>query len=149
MTLTRILSALCLTGALLGAQTPPQPITVDEAIREALANNANLLAERLNVPLAEARLVTARLRPNPVLSLAGDYLDVVGTGFSPAHGAGPAEFSARVDFVLEGHGKRSGRIAVTELNRSVTELNVQNVVRGVILDVQLDRKSTRLNSSHG
>ena len=122
--------------AFLGAQAPPEPITIEQAVQEALANNANLLAERLNVPLATARLVTARLRPNPVLTLDGDYLDVLGTGFSPANGAGPAEGSARVDFAFEGPGKRAGRVAVAELARSVAELNLQNAMRGVILDVQ-------------
>jgi outer membrane protein, heavy metal efflux system len=136
----RVLTPLCLTMALLGAQAPPappaEPMTLDQAIQEALANNANLLAERFNVPLATARLVTARLRPNPVLSLAADYLDIAGTGFSPENNAGPAEGSARVDFVLEGPGKRSTRVAVAELSRSVAELSLLNTIRGVILDVQ-------------
>jgi cobalt-zinc-cadmium efflux system outer membrane protein len=132
-----MLSVLCFTGVFLGAQAPPDPITLEQAIQEALTNNANLLAERLNVPLATARLVTARLRPNPVVSLAGDYLDIAGTGFSPANNAGPAEGSARVDFVFEGPGKRSGRVAVAELARSVAELSLQNAMRGVILDVQI------------
>ncbi len=136
MNLARILILLNAVPVFLGAQTPPEPITIEQAIQEALANNANLLAERLNVPLATARLVTARLRPNPVLTLDGDYLDILGTGFSPANNAGPAEGSARVDFVFEGPGKRAGRVAVAELSRSVAELNLQNAMRTLILDVQ-------------
>jgi cobalt-zinc-cadmium efflux system outer membrane protein len=133
MRVTLLFFALC---AVLSAQAPPEPITIEQAVQEALANNANLIAERMNVPLATARLVTARLRPNPVLTLDGDYLDVFGTGFSPANGAGPAEGSGRVDFVFEGPGKRAGRIAVAEQDRSAAELNVQNAIRGVIFDVQ-------------
>ena len=136
MNLTRILILLNAVAVFLGAQTPPEPITIEQAIQEALANNANLLAERLNVPLATARLVTARLRPNPVLTLDGDYLDILGTGFSSENNAGPAEGSARVDFVFEGPGKRAGRVAVAELSRSVAELNLQNAMRTLILDVQ-------------
>jgi cobalt-zinc-cadmium efflux system outer membrane protein len=136
MTLARVFTLLFAATAFLAAQAPPEPITIEQAVQEALANNANLLAERLNVPLATARLVTARLRPNPVLTLDGDYLDVLGTGFTPANNAGPAEGSARVDFVFEGPGKRAGRVAVAELARSVAELNLQNVLRGVIVDVQ-------------
>src|SRR6266849_6350069 len=101
-----------LATAVLPAQAPPEPITIEQAIQEALANNANLLAERLNVPLATARLVTERLRPNPVLTLDGDYLDILGTVCSSANNAGPTEGSGRVDFVFEGPGKRAGRIAV-------------------------------------
>ncbi|HEY6389828.1 MAG TPA: TolC family protein, partial [Bryobacteraceae bacterium] len=48
----------------------------------------------------------------------------------------PAEGAARVDFVFEGPGKRAGRVAVAELARSVAELNLQNTMRGLILDVQ-------------
>jgi cobalt-zinc-cadmium efflux system outer membrane protein len=132
----RILLALSFTSAFLAGQATPEPITLEQTIQEALANNATLLAERLNVPLATARMVTARLRPNPVLSLDADYLDIVGTGFSSANNAGPAEAAARVDFVLEGPGKRSGRIAVAELQRSVAELNLQDAMRTVILNVQ-------------
>src|SRR5438477_12407358 len=119
MNLTRILILLNAVAVFPGAQTPPEPITIEQAIQEALANNANLRAERLNVPLATARLVTARLRPNPLLTVDGDYLDVLGTGFAPENGAGPAEGSARIDFVIEGPGKRAGRVAVAELARSV------------------------------
>src|ERR1700682_467921 len=125
-----------LADAVLLEQAPPEPITIEQAVQEALANNANLIAERMNVPLATARLVTARLRPNPVLTLDGDYLDILGTGFSPANGAGPTEGSGRVDFVFEGPGKRAGRIAVAELDKSAAELNVRNAIRGVIFDVQ-------------
>src|SRR5438552_3650211 len=108
MTLARVFVLFCAASVFLGAQTPPEPITIEQAVQEALTNNANLLAERLNVPLATARLVTARLRPNPVLTVDGDYLDVLGTGFAPENGAGPAEGSARIDFVFEGPGKRAG-----------------------------------------
>src|SRR3954469_8752215 len=85
-----------------GAEGPaPPPITIDQAIREAIDHNLGLVAERLNIPLAEARLITARLRPNPVLTVDGDYLDILGTGFAPSNGAGPAEAGVRADFVFE------------------------------------------------
>src|SRR5260370_37176863 len=98
MTLARQTFLIFLGAGLLPAQAPPEPITIDQAVQEALANNANLIAERMNVPLATARLVTARLRPNPVLTLDGDYLDILGTGFSSANNAGPTAGSGRVDF---------------------------------------------------
>jgi cobalt-zinc-cadmium efflux system outer membrane protein len=120
------------------AQGPPATpsLTIDQAIREAIDHNLNLVAERLNIPLAEARLITARLRPNPVLTVDGDYLDILGTGFSPRNGAGPAEGAIRTDFVLERGKKRDNRIAVAQLGKSVAELGVLNTMRGVILDVE-------------
>jgi|SRR5213593_3968894 len=46
----------------------PDQLTIDRAVAEAVENNIGLLAERYNVTIAQARLITARLRPNPVLS---------------------------------------------------------------------------------
>src|SRR5215475_15032802 len=46
----------------------PGPLSIDQAVAEALERNIGLLAERYNVSVAEARMVTARLRPNPVVS---------------------------------------------------------------------------------
>jgi len=46
-------------------------LTIDQAVAEASEHNLGLIAERFNVTISEARLVTARLRPNPVLSVEG------------------------------------------------------------------------------
>src|SRR5260370_38571272 len=106
---------LCfLASAVLLAQAPPEPITIEQAVEEALANNANLIAERMNVPLATARLVTARLRPNPALTLDADYLDILGTGFSLANNACPTEGSGRVDLVFAWPTNRARRLADSE-----------------------------------
>jgi len=131
-----LLSLIAAGSALAQTPAPPVAITVDQAIQEAIHNNLGLVAEKLNIPLAEARLITARLRPNPVLTVDGDYLDILGTGFSTANGAGPAEAAIRADFVIERGKKRENRIAVAELGKSVAELSVLNTLRGVILDVE-------------
>jgi len=46
-------------------------------------------------------LITARVRPNPVFSLGGDHLDLLGTGYNDVNRAGPAEYSMRTDFLFE------------------------------------------------
>ena len=86
-------------------------MTLDQVLEEALSRNLRLLAERFNIGIGEARILQARLKPNPVLSLGGNYLDVLGSGFDPgASAAGPTEVNARVDFILAhlGH-KGAGR----------------------------------------
>src|SRR5204863_411292 len=80
--------------------------------------NLDLLAERSNLPIAEARLVTARLKPNPTLSASADHLDLLGTGFDAENAAGPPEYALRVDF-LDQRGKRAKRIAVADRARVV------------------------------
>ena len=71
-TLILYLHLMCSTPPL-AAQSPPaspaQTFTVAQAVREALEKNLTLIAERSNINVAEARIITARLRPNPVLTL--------------------------------------------------------------------------------
>ena len=131
------LRKLLFAATILGAECSfAQPVPIDQAVKEATEKNVNLIAERMNIPIAEARIITAKLRPNPVLSLGADYLDVLGTGFTKENQAGPSEGNARVDFLFERGKKREYRTEVAQLNRSVAELNVLNTMRGIMLDVE-------------
>ena len=112
-------------------------MTLDQVIDEALSKNLRLLSERFNISIGEARIIQARLRPNPVLSVGGNYLDVLGSGFNPgASAAGPTEVNARVDFLLERGQKRNERIAVAEAAKAVAQLELLNSTRSLILDLQ-------------
>src|SRR5215813_9321320 len=112
-------------------------LTIDQADSEALERNLGLLAERYNLTIADARIVTAQLRPNPVLTLDGDHLDLLGTGFNnQTNNGGPVEYAVRTDFILARGGKRQARIAVAEGNLAVARLLLSNTVRGIVLDVQ-------------
>lgn len=115
---------------------PAEPLTIEQAVSEALKHNLALLAQRYSVSVAEAAQITARLRPNPVLSLSADHLDLLGTGFSAMNGAGPPEYSLRTDFVFERGRKRQYRMAFAEANRSEVEAELLNAARNVVLDVE-------------
>jgi cobalt-zinc-cadmium efflux system outer membrane protein len=126
-------------------QTPPvpttasagtKPITLDEAIQEALAKNLDLAAERYNISVAEAREITARLRPNPVLSISGQTLDLLGASFNPSSPLGPNQLNIHTDFPFERGHKREYRVALAKADLSVTELGVREMMRKVIYDVQ-------------
>src|SRR5882762_593329 len=82
--------------------SPPEQVTVDLAVQEAVEKNLSLLAERYNVSLADAQIITARLRPNPVLTLGSTLVDH--TIFHS--GTNPFSEVAHVDFVFERGGKR-------------------------------------------
>lgn len=134
---------LCVVVSALGqtpppAQADPRPpvVTIDQAIREAIDHNLGLLAAKYDVTVAEARMITARLRPNPVLSLSADHLDWLGTGYTLQNGAGPEEYAGRTDFVLERGRKREARIAVATQDRDIARMNVTAAVRTLTLDVQ-------------
>jgi cobalt-zinc-cadmium efflux system outer membrane protein len=131
---------VCLVARSSLAQVPQtaatERLTLEAAIAEALARNLDLVAARAGITLAEADLITARLRPNPVLSLGGDHLDVLGTRFNDENGAGPPEYSARVDFLLERGAKRARRIEVAVEERAIAEAEVRDRVRALTVEVQ-------------
>ncbi len=111
---------------------PPEQVTVDLAVQEAVENNLSLLAERYNISLADAQIITARLRPNPVLTLGSALPDH--TIFHS--GTSPFVESGHIDFVFERGGKRESRIAVAENARGVAQLQLLDTMRSTVLDVQ-------------
>lgn len=96
---------------LLAFYAPAQEkLTLAGIIREALDRNLELLARRYDVGIAEARILQARLRPNPRLGVDNSYLDVLGAGFDPEKGpAGPTELATSLSWEIETAGKRRHR----------------------------------------
>ena len=137
MTALRLAAWFGLAGLAAG-QSPPgaTPVTLEQAVREAIANNLDLAAERLNVAVADTRAVTARLRPNPVLTVSGQTLNLLGATFSPNTPLGPNQFNVHTDFPFERGGKRQERIAVAREEKSLAELGVRETMRQVIAGVQ-------------
>lgn len=125
-----------LSTAAWGSGQPQASLTVDDAVTEMLANNLGLLAERANVGIAEARIITAGLRPNPVFSTGADHLAAAGTTFNEDNGGGPTEMNFRTDFTIERGAKRRLRVDAARRSRSVAELNVLAAARALILDTQ-------------
>jgi cobalt-zinc-cadmium efflux system outer membrane protein len=132
------LLVLALTGAMgadvLCAQLPDK-VTIAQAVQEALDHNLNLLAERYNISVAEARIITARLRPNPVFSAGVDYIDFLNQ-FNDVDNAGPTEYNLRTDFLLERGRKRELRTEVAQNAKEVAQLQLLNTTRTLVLDVQ-------------
>jgi outer membrane protein, heavy metal efflux system len=116
---------------------PLPTITIEQAVQEALQNNPGLLAEKLGIPVAEAAVITARLRPNPVVSASSDHLDWLGTGFSEANGAGPTETALRIDFPWERGHKREYRVDTAGYAQKIAEAHVADSIRLLRLDVTL------------
>ena len=137
--MTRMKGSLAIAAALAAsaatsaqAQPPAAPITIDQAVAEAVDHNLSLLAERFNVSVAAAAVVTAGLRPNPVITVDAMRPDapLVDSGVAVNEGA------IRTDYVLERGGKRDRRIEQATLARSVAELQLLDTTRKLVLDVQ-------------
>jgi cobalt-zinc-cadmium efflux system outer membrane protein len=146
MTRIRVLSSVVCGGFLLGGAAAAaaaqradagQPLTIRQAIEEAIQHNLTLLAERSRLAVADAALVTARLRPNPVTSASADHLDWLGTGFNEVNNGGPPEYALRVDVPFERGSKRDKRIAVASIERTIAEAEFANAVRQLQMDVTL------------
>jgi cobalt-zinc-cadmium efflux system outer membrane protein len=114
------------------AQPAATAITAEQAVAEAVDHNLSLLAEKFNVSVAAAAVVTARLRPNPVLTVDVMRPDapLVDTGIAVN------EAAVRTDYVVERGGKRERRIEQATLARSVAELQLLDTTRKLVLNVQ-------------
>jgi len=112
-------------------------LTVAQAVNAAIDHNLNLLAAKSNLTIAEAQMLTARLRPNPVLSASADSLDWIGTAFTEANGLGPSQYSFRVDVPFERGGKRDLRMQTASYEKEIANAEFQDAVRRLRLDVML------------
>jgi cobalt-zinc-cadmium efflux system outer membrane protein len=131
----RFLAAVCITFAAAGAQAQPRAsdaITIEQAVSEAIDHNLSLLAERYNVTIADAAVITAGLRPNPVLTLNAmlPNTELVDNGIATREGV------VRTDYVIERGGKRERRVEQATLARSVAELQLLETTRKLVLDVE-------------
>ncbi len=111
-------------------------LTLEQAIQEALGNNLQLAAERYSISVAEAREITARLRPNPVLTVSGQTLNLLGASYNNNSPLGPNQYNAHTDFPIERGGKRKARMELAAVEKTVAELGVREVMRQVIFNVQ-------------
>ena len=136
--------ACTMCGALFASSAPgqravrPAPVvSIQDAVNEAIANNPGLIAERAGIPVAQTALITAGLRPNPVLSASADHLDALGTGYNDINGAGPTEYALRVDVPIERGHKRELRLDAAAYQQKIARLRVADSVRRLTLDVTL------------
>src|SRR5262245_63438145 len=115
-----------------GQPAAPGPMTLSQAVAEALDHNLSLLAERFNVTVAAASVVTAGLRPNPVITVNSmtPSRDLAQTGIAVDEGV------VRTDYVIERGGKRERRVEQAKLVQSVAELQLLDTTRKLVLDVE-------------
>ena len=118
-------------------QPRPMQITIAEAVEEAIQSNPGLNAVRLGLPVADAAQITAKLRPNPVVSYSSDHLDWLGTGYDEKNSAGPPEIALRVDMPFERGGKRQARLDTAAFDRRIAEAQIADAIRKLKQDVTL------------
>ena len=107
---------------------PLQGSAADEVVRRALAANGELVAVRLEVERARARLRQAGLRPNPTLDFEQTTGRLTGS-------AGESQTSVGVSLPLELGGKRNRRVELAHAELEAVEAEVADRERRLRSDV--------------
>jgi cobalt-zinc-cadmium efflux system outer membrane protein len=122
---------------------PKRSITLAEAVEIFLRQNLQLVAARYDIETADAEKLTARLRPNPQLT--------VGLSDLPVNFSGPLikeqTYSYGISHTIELGGKRSKRIDVADANSDLARGQFQMVVWQLTNDVKRKFYTVVLNQS--
>ena len=103
------------------AGRPPSMITMDDAVRIALAYNQSLRAQRLNIDQNKAGEITAALKPNPTFTTLVDTIPL----FSPQIIRYNTQiYSESLAYTYERGGKREKRLSVAKDNTDVSTKTV-------------------------
>ncbi len=109
-----------------------QSITLQKAEQEALNNNLSLLAQKYDISVAEADIVTAQLlSTNPSLNINADVLSAP-KWFAPDE----KQYGISLAVPIEIGGKRSKRAEVAEHEKTVAEENVADAIRMILLTMR-------------
>ncbi len=106
---------------------PPDGLTFDQALEILLRDNLDLRARRLEIPSAQADVLTASLRGNPILYADGQLIPY--GGYSLKRPGGPLQYDVNVSQPVDYSLKRRARVAVASTTRRAVELQYQDAVR--------------------
>ncbi len=120
-----------LAAGSLRAQTVGMPLTLQQAIGLARASNPSLLSGQQHVIATRASEVTAGLRQNPNLTLAGS--DVTLAANNPGN---PYSYSANLSRLFERGQKRRWRLDLAHATTDVTQSQYKDSERQTILLVK-------------
>jgi cobalt-zinc-cadmium efflux system outer membrane protein len=132
-------------SGLVAPSQPPQArlITISDAVSIFLQQNLQLVAARYDIDTADADKLTARLRPNPQLTIALSDL--------PLNLSGPflkeQTYSYGISQTIELGGKRSKRIDAADANSEVARGQFQMIVWQMTNDLKRKFYTVLLNVS--
>jgi cobalt-zinc-cadmium efflux system outer membrane protein len=106
---------------------PPDGLTLDQAIERLVRENLGLRARAFELPQADADVLTAGLRANPLLYFDSQLIPY-GT-YSAQRPGGPLQYDLNVTYPLDVTHKRKARTLVAARARSVLQAQYQDAVR--------------------
>jgi|GEM_PF-423255 len=115
------------------AAGPGGGLTLDDAIGLLLRQNLDLIAMRHEIPKADADILTAGLRSNPILYADGQLITYGRpTRDRPAGGNGQPQYDVNITQPIDISRKRRARIEVACQAKRVIEAQFQDAVRNLI-----------------
>ena len=117
-----------LTSVLPNYYHPQDGASINELIERAMRSNQDLVAIRLEIDKARARLNQARLRPNPTLEFEQESGRLVGNG-------GDGQFTVGVSLPIEIYGRRQSRVNLAQIQIEASEAEVRNRERTLVANI--------------
>ena len=111
---------------------PPTGLTLDAAVERLVRSDTELHSKYLEIPQAQADVLTAGLRENPLLFYSSDSVP-----YGSYSKQRPGNINHGISFVfpVDYSGKRRARITVAEREKCILEAQYQNAVRLAIDDL--------------
>ncbi len=106
---------------------PPDGLTFDQALAILLRNNLDLIARQFEIPAAQADILTASLRANPIF-YADSQLVPYGE-YTPKRPGGQTQYDVNVSYPIDYSHKRKARTAVAVQAKRAVEAQFQDAIR--------------------
>jgi len=106
---------------------PPNGLTLDQAIDLVVRDNIDLRSKFMEIPQAQADILNASLRANPVF-YADSQLIPYGN-YSRSRAGGPTQYDVNISYPLDLSRKRKARTLYATSAKHVIEAQYQNAVR--------------------
>ena len=125
--------ATIIDAAILEDSGPRDGLTLDAAIERMMAANLDVRGLRHELTQADADILTAGLRANPLVYMDTQFIPY--GAFSNTKPGGPTQYDLNITYPIDMSGKRQSRTVVARMARSTLEAQFQDVVRRQIDNV--------------
>jgi len=112
---------------------PENGLTLDAALERMMADNIDIRALRHELTQADADILTAGLRTNPLVYLDTQFIPY--GKFSNTTPGGPTQYDLNITYPLDVSRKRQARTVVARMAKTALEAQFQDVVRRQIDNV--------------
>jgi cobalt-zinc-cadmium efflux system outer membrane protein len=124
---SRAVPTMAIDTSLPEDEGPPEGLTLDDAIDRMLASNLDIRAIRHELPQADADILTAGLRTNPLIYVDTQFIPY--GAFNDRSPGGPTQYDVNLTLPMDVSQKRRARVVVARLAKSTLEAQFQDLVR--------------------